>query len=167
MPQEDPDLEEEEQIEAGLLEDYGVEVLDQLHLVAADYVKNVSAHLVAPALPGVSTGVAEGFMAYLSLRGGGWAVAQATTHQAADLPRWAVYTPRATITVRDGIATVTTADGTETYTPPSRIESFWENLYAAIRTGAELRCSPVEIVRAMKLHEAAIQSLGAGEPMTI
>ena len=167
MPQEEPDVEAEEEIDAGLLADYGVEVLDQLHLVAGDYVKSVSAHRIAPPAPGAVSGAAEGFMAYLSLRGGGWAVAQATTHQAADLPRWAVYTPRATVTATDGMATVTTADGTETYGPPARTEGFWENLYAAVRSGAELKCPPVGIVRAMKLHEAAIDSLGAGEPITI
>jgi scyllo-inositol 2-dehydrogenase (NADP+) len=167
LPQEEPDLGDEEAIEAGLLAEYGVETLDQLHLIAGDYVKSVSAHLLAPPAPGAASGAAEGFMAYLSLRGGGWAIAQATTHQAPDLPRWAVYTPRATVTARGGVATVTTAEGTETYTAPSRIESFWENLYAAVRSGAELKCSPVEIVRAMKLHEAAIESLGEGEPVTI
>jgi scyllo-inositol 2-dehydrogenase (NADP+) len=167
LPHEEAEAEAEEEIDVGLLEDYGVEMLDQLRLVAGDYVKNVNAHLIAPAAPGAAPGAAEGFMVYMSLRGGGWAVAQATTHQAGDLPRWAVYTARTTITARDGIATVITGGSTETYTPPSRIESFWENLRAAIRTGADLKCSPVDIVRAMKLHEAAIESLGAGEPVTV
>jgi predicted dehydrogenase len=158
---------EAEEFEAGMLAEYGVEMLDQLHLIARDYVKSVNAHLIAPALPGATAGAAEGFMVYLALRAGGWAVAQATTHQAADLPRWAAYTPRATITARDGTAVVAKADGTETYTAPSQTEGFWENLYAAVRTGADLKCPPVDIVRAMKLHEAAIESLEVGEPVTL
>ncbi len=152
MPQDEVDLEEEEAIEAGLLGDYGVEVLDQLHLVAGDYVKSVNAHLIAPPLPGVSPDAAEGFMTYLSLRGGGWAVAQATTHQAPDLPRWAVYTARATVTARDGIATVTTADGTETYTPavPHR-----ELLGEPLRRHPRGRGAEVLAGRDSARHEAA------------
>lgn len=167
LPQEEPDPGAEEEIEVGLLAEHGVEMLDQLHLVAGDYVKSVSAHLMAPPSPGAASGAAQGFMTYLSLRGGGWAIGQATTHQAPDLPRWALYTPRATVTAKGGIATVTTVEGVETYAAPTRVESFWENLHAAVRSGAELKCSPVEIVRAMKLHEAAIESLGDGEPVTI
>ena len=161
-----PEDEESEEVPVGMLGEVGVEVLDQLHLIARDYVKSINAHLIAPA-PGAGSGSAEGFMVYLALRGGGWAVAQATTHRAADLPRWAAYTPHATITARDGSATVITAEDTKTYTASSETEGFWANLYAAIRRGGELKCSPVDIVRAMKLHEAAIEALQLGEPVTV
>jgi len=158
----DQEPEDEEEVVTGMLADEGVEVLDQMHIIAGDYVKSVDAHVIVP-----TPGGAEGFMIYMSLRGGGWAIGQATTHKPADLPRWVVYTPRATITVRDGRAVVTIGEETMTYNAPEQIEDFWDNLYHAVRSGAELKCSPVDIVRAMKLHEAALESVELGEAVTI
>ena len=158
---------EPEEVDVGMLGECGVEFLDQVHLIAGDYVKNVNAHRIAPAAPGAPSGSADGFMVYLALRRGGWAVAQVTTHRPAGLPRWAVYTPHATVTARGGSAVVITATTETTYTAPSQVQGFCDNLYAAVRNGAELKSSPVDIVRAMKLHEAAIESLLLGEPVTI
>ena len=65
------------------------------------------------------------------------------------------------------MAVVSTGDQRRTCEAPAGVEDFWENLYGAIRNGAQVKCHPVDIVRAMKLHEAALESAELGEPVTI
>lgn len=158
-------LEEEPETEApeGLLEREGVALMDQLHLLAHGDVRRVNAHRMMERVRETE----EGFMVYLALRSGGWAVGQATPHEAEDVPRWAAYTPHGTAVARDGRAVVTVEEQEVIYQAPADVEDFWDNLYAAVRQDAKLKVSPVDIVRAMKLHEAAIESVEAGEAVTI
>ena len=147
----------------GLLERVGMVMLDQMHLLLRADVKSVSAHLQRPA-PGAPE---DGFLLYLPLRSGGWAVGQASAQAGMGLPRWTLYTARAAFSASGGQAVVGTADGARTYAAPEAGEGFWENVYSAVRHGADIKCHPADIVRAMKLHEASLQSAELGEPVVI
>ncbi len=147
----------------GLLGREGLALLDQLHCVADDYVKNVTAHVLVRTPPERQ----EGFMVYLSLRGGGWAVAQASTALAPDVPRWVVHGPLGSITVSGGRARAALDGDLRDYVPPEPPEGFWDNLFMAIRHEAEPKCPPAQVVRAMKLHEAAMESVERAGPVTI
>lgn len=145
-----------------LLSDLGLPLLGQMHLLLDQDARSVSAHLDRPA-PGADEAA---FMVYMPLRKGGWAVAQAACGPTG-LPRWTLYGTRVVITASDGQATVT-ADGQQrTYAAPPPAETFWENLYRAIRHGAEPLYHPAGIVRAMKLLEAARESAELGRSVTI
>jgi len=147
----------------GLLPEYGAELLDQVNMVVRQDVGQVRTHALrtAPGRPDT------GFSLYLSLRGGGCAVIQAGRHPVRDVPRWLVTTRGATFTVRDGVARVVAGEQRREYPAPPEPVDFWENLYAAVRNGAELKCHPVDIVRAMKLYEAALESAETGQPAVI
>ncbi len=149
--------------QAGLLESVGIKLLDQVNLVLAQDVRSVSAHA-----GGAGAGrPARSFLVYLPLRGGGWGVCHAAPPAGAPLPRWVVHAGASTFTARDGRAVVS-ADGEErTYEAPLGEQDFWANLYAAVRRGEPVRCHPAEILRAMKLHEAALASIEAGEPVVV
>ncbi|MHC4481849.1 MAG: Gfo/Idh/MocA family protein [Planctomycetota bacterium] len=160
------ELEAPEEADAGadgLLQKVGMGLLDQAHLLLTDDVKSVAAHLQRPA-PGVAD---DAFLVYMPLRGGGWAIVQASRQARAGLPQWTAYTARATFTVRDGRAVVLAGGQERTNDAAQDCEGFWENVHAAIRHGAELACHPAGIVRAMKLHEAALASAELGEPVTV
>jgi len=148
----------------GLLEQVGQAALGQMHLVLSEDVRSISAHLHRPAPEAPD----EGFLLYLPLRKGGWAVCQASRNERAGLPRWVVYAGQTAVTVNGGAAVAVTADGGQrTYRTSEQRADFWQNLYAAVREGAELKCHPADIVRAMKHHEAAMSSAELGEPVTI
>ena len=53
------------------------------------------------------------------------------------------------------------------YEAPAEVEGFWDNVHSAVRLGAELLYHPADIGRAMKLHEAGLESAELGEPVTI
>jgi predicted dehydrogenase len=147
----------------GMLEEVGLNVLYQMRLLVRADIRCVSAHLLR-ATPG---GPEQGFLLYLALRGDGWAIAQVGTDEAAGLPKWVLQAPHATFTASDGNATVATGGERRTYAAPDGRQGFWANLYDAVREGTRLKCHPVDIVRAMKLHEAALESIELGEPVTV
>ncbi len=146
----------------GLLERIGVSLLDQVHLLLGADVSAVSAHRQAAGREDD-----DGFLLYLTLRGGGWAICQASPHVAAELPRWVLYTRNAAFVARDARAHFISGEQRRTYEAPAEEEDFWANLHSAVRHGAEPNCHPVDIVRAMKLHEAALRSAELGEPVTV
>ncbi|MFO8007451.1 MAG: Gfo/Idh/MocA family oxidoreductase [Candidatus Brocadiia bacterium] len=161
------DDEEEQTAEPGepddLLERHGFALLDQLNLVADRDIKDVTAHVIR-AGPGRA---AEGFLLYLNLRQGGWAIAQMDRRRLQGAPAWLVRAGSSVLTTTGG-QTVVTADGKRRdYGLPQRAEGFWQDLYEAVRHGAEPRCHPVQIVRAMKLHEAAEISAEEGRAVTL
>jgi predicted dehydrogenase len=147
----------------GLLPEYGVDLLDQVNMVVDQDVGEVRTHALraAPGRPD------EGFTLYLSLRGGGCAVLQAGRYPVEEAPRWLVTTRGATFAVREGVARVAAGEQRREYSAPAEPDDFWENLYAAVRDGAELKCHPVEIVRAMKLYEGALESAETGQAAVI
>ncbi|KPK65414.1 MAG: hypothetical protein AMK73_03020 [Planctomycetes bacterium SM23_32] len=145
-----------------LLEEAGLALLDQVHVLVRQDVKSVSAHLQRP----YATAPDDGFLIYMPLRTGAWVVCQAVRGAAGELPSWRLYAPGATFTAEGGRAVVTAGGERRTY-QPSLQEGFWDNLYAAVREGADLKCHPAEIVRAMKLHEAALASAESGEAVTV
>ncbi len=145
-----------------LLKQAGVSVLDQMNLLLKADVGTVSAHR-----QGSRPGAADGFLIYLALRGGGWAICQASRHAVAALPGWVVYGPNAAFVAQDGKADFVAGEQRRTYEAPTAPEDFWANLHSAIRYGAEPMCHPVDIVRAMKLHEAALRSAELGEPVAV
>ncbi|MGD2174221.1 MAG: Gfo/Idh/MocA family oxidoreductase [Candidatus Brocadiaceae bacterium] len=147
----------------GLLAREGFALLDQLNIVIREDVRDVTTHLLAPG----PNRPDEGFLLYLSLRNGGWGLAEAAPNQVEALPRWTLHTASATFCAREGVVLVSAGDQRRTYRAPSAPESFWDNLYSAVRGDAELKCHPLEIVRAMKLHEAALESAETGLPVTI
>jgi predicted dehydrogenase len=147
-----------------LLSEAGIEVLDQVHMLLRDDVKTVSAHLQAPA-----TGAPDdGFLIYLPLRLGGWAIAHAARRAIPALPAWLVHTPGMTFTTSGGRTVAATSAGEErVYEAPAERVDFWENLFGAIRQGEPVKCHPADVVKAMKLHEAALASAETGEPVSI
>lgn len=147
--------------DAGPLETMGLAVLDQMHVLLRQDVTSVSAHVEARA-----GGTVDGLLLYLPLRDGGWGVGRITRRPVAGLPRYVAWTDGATVTAADGQARTLTPDG-ETTCEAGEAVDFGENLFAAIRHGAELKCHPVDIVRAMKLHEAALRSAETGRPAAI
>ncbi len=147
----------------GFLQACGVEVLDQIRTLVDRDVRDVSTHLLSR-MPG---GPDIGFFLYLSLREGGWATVQAGGQPKPSVPRWVVHTPGAAVVAQGGTAVVTAGDQRRSYGTPADPPDFWENLYAVIQGEGELKCHPVEIVRAMKLHEAAILSAETGKPETV
>jgi predicted dehydrogenase len=146
----------------GLLTSEGMALLDQMHVLLRQDVKSVSAHVRRPS----PRAPEDAFMIYLPLRNEGWAVCHAARGGPTDLPTWRVETAGATFTARGGRAAVVAGDSERSYQAPAG-EGFWENLRAAVREGAPPKCHPAEIVRAMKLHEAALASVEAGEAITI
>jgi len=144
----------------GALEALGFAMLDQVCVLLDDDVASVAAHAVGGTLQG-------GFLLYLPLRRGGWAVVQASRHLPEGMPRWVCYSARASFVAVDGQVEVNFSGRKRTYAAPETREDFWENLYAAVRTGGQLKCHPVDIVRAMKLYEAALESAESGEPVTV
>jgi predicted dehydrogenase len=145
-----------------LLEDIGLTVLDQVHLLLSEDVRSVSAHMNRRAPDAEEAG----FMIYMPLRKGGWAAAQAACGPIG-LPRWTVYGPRVVITADAGHATVVSDGETRTYDAPPPPDTFWDNLRRTVREGDDLLYHPASIVRAMKLLEAARESAEVGEPVTI
>ncbi len=147
----------------GLLERMGLALLDQVNVLVREDVRDVSAHLLRPA-PGRPE---TGFLLYLPLRNGGYALARAGRDAVEGLPRWVVTTRGATFSAADGAAAVLAAGERRVYRAPKEAQGFWRNLHDAIRTGAELKCHPRDIVRAMKLHEAALESAETGRRVTV
>ncbi|NLW51515.1 MAG: Gfo/Idh/MocA family oxidoreductase [Candidatus Brocadiaceae bacterium] len=145
-----------------LLDDIGLAMLDQVHLLLDQDVRSVTTHLNRPA-PGADE---AGFLVYLPLRKGGWAAAQAACGPTG-LPHWTLYGAHATITAQGGRAIVTTDGATRSYEPTPRREAFWDNLHAVLREGAAPLYHPAGIVRAMKLMAAARESADRGDPVTI
>ncbi|MHC5035190.1 MAG: hypothetical protein ACYTFZ_09155, partial [Planctomycetota bacterium] len=141
----------------------GMALLDQVRLLLSDDVKSVAAHLRRP----TPVSPDEGFLVYMPLRSGGWAIAEACRGRGVGLPRWAVYAARAGFRVDSGVATVLTGGEERTYGAPPQDEGFWQNVRAALRSSADLRCHPADIVRAMKLHEAALESAETGSPVVV
>jgi scyllo-inositol 2-dehydrogenase (NADP+) len=145
-----------------LLSDVGLPILDQVNLLLSDDVRSVTAHLRRPAAQADETS----FIVHMSLRKGGWAAAQAACGLTG-LPHWTLYGPHEVITAAGGRATVTSDCEQRTYDAMPLQETFWQNLYEAIRHGTELLYHPAGIVRAMKLLEAARESAELGEAVTI
>ena len=139
------------------IEAAGLRVLDQLNLLARADVASVAAHVV--------TGRADA-MLYLPLRGGAWIVAHLARIQPPGTPRFVIARPDATIAVAGGSAAVHSPEGLTAVRAPAPVD-FWANLHAAVRGAAEPKCHPVDIVRAMKLHEAALASARDGEPASV
>ena len=148
----------------GLLDRLGLPVLDRVNLVLGQDVKSVNAHARRPVAP--AGGRESAFLIYMPLRSGGWAIVQAAFGPTG-LPCWTLYTAEAVITAGEGRAAVLSGEDVRTYDPPPREETFWERLYRAVRQGAEAPCHPAGIVRAMKLLEAAYESIETGDPVTI
>jgi xylose dehydrogenase (NAD/NADP) len=147
-----------------LLAEAGIEILDQVHMLLRDEVKMVSAHLQVP----VAGGPDDGFLIYLPLRLGGWAVAHAARRTVPALPAWLVYTPGMTFTASGGRTVgATPAGGERAYELPAARVDFWENLFGAVRRGEALKCHPADIVKAMKLQEAALESARTGDPVSV
>ncbi len=152
-----------EQKPTGLLETVAFSLLDQINLLAGRDARDVSAYPLRPA-PGRPD---VGFSLVLPLREEGCAVAQAGQHADETLPRWIVRTRGTTIVAAQGRAVVLADGQRRVYQAPRRADDFWTNLHAAVRSGAGLKCNPRDIVRAMKLHEAALESAGQGEPVPV
>ncbi len=147
----------------GLLAQVGAALLGPMHLLLKGDVKHVQAHVQVAGVGGPEIG----FLIYLSVRQGGWGISRTSRYAAVGLPRWVLYTSHAAFTATGGKAHVVANDQVRTYEASGPAEDFWQNLHAAIRDGAELKCHPVDIVRAMKLHEAALESVALGEPVTV
>ncbi|MCD6416432.1 MAG: Gfo/Idh/MocA family oxidoreductase [Planctomycetes bacterium] len=148
---------------AGLLETHGMEMLDQIRIVVDQDIGHLNARLLRRRAGGPE----HSFHLYLSLREGGWAGVHAGPGAVEGLPAWFVQTPGANVVVRDGVATVQAGEERRVYHAPDRPESFWDNLYDVIRNGAAPKCHCLEIVRAMKLHEAALESAETGQSATV
>jgi hypothetical protein len=111
----------------------------------------------------------------MPLRNGGWVAVDAALAEGAGpagrscgaWPRWLAYAGGVEVRVADGRAVVGTGSEQRCYDAPTPPAGFWDNLHAAVRDGAALACHPAEIVRAMKLHEAALEAAELGEPVTI
>jgi predicted dehydrogenase len=154
--------------EGGALEAIGLAVLDQAHVLLPQDVKTVSAHVVGSSAQVAGAGAAGGgFLIYMPLRSGGWAIAQAGRETDPPLPTWVIHIPGGVITVQGGRAIASTSTGRRTYEAPPATEGFWENLRRVVREGAEPKCHPADIVRAMKLHEAALLSAADGDAVAI
>jgi len=147
----------------GLLERFGMAMLDQMRCVLREDVKSVNAHLLRP----TPAAADAGFLLYMPLRSGGWAVCHAASRAVGALPGWVLYTAQATFAVGHGRAVVSTGGEERTYLSPEAPVAFWDNVHAAIREGAELACHPADIVHAMKLAEAASESAELREPVTV
>jgi len=147
----------------GLLEAFGFDLLDQFQTLIDGDFKSVSAHLYRSR----QGGPVEDFFIYIAMRGQGWATLHGSLFSGAALPRWTAFVPGAVIVASGGQAVLHDADGARVLEQPGEPEAFWDNLYRAIREGAELKCHPVDVVRAMKLHEAALESAEVGEPITL
>lgn len=140
-----------------LLEAAGMAVLDQLNILARQDVCSVMAHADAPE----GHAGRRGFLVYLPLRNGGWAIGRAGPDNPAGLPRFVLSTPSATFTARDGTAEARRAEGPRRYRADPA-PGFWDDLHRAVRRGGEPAGHPVDIVRAMRLHEAALSAVEAG-----
>ncbi|MHC4481073.1 MAG: Gfo/Idh/MocA family protein, partial [Planctomycetota bacterium] len=146
-----------------LLQEAGMHLLDQVNLLLTDEVKNASAHLERP----TPRSADDAFLIYMPLRRGGWAVVRAQRGPGARFPGWVLYAGGAVFEAREGVAEVVSDSDRRTYDPPPLTESFWANVHAAVRRGEAPACHPADIVRAMKLHEAAQQSAELGEPVVL
>lgn len=145
-----------------LLEQMGTRLLDQVRTLLEGEIKSVTTCLYPR-----EDGLEREFLLYLSLRSGGWGTLRASLVPAAHVPRWIAFTPSASLTGDDEGVVVEGENGTKTCTPTGEPEDFWRNVHAAIRSGATLKYHPVQIVRAVKLWEAALSSAEDGGPAVI
>lgn len=132
-----------------------IAALDQVNMLVRQDVASVTAHVGA-----------SGTFLTAPLRDGGIATVRLGPVAGTGLPSWSVTSTGVTATVTDGAAVVTKGDDAATHDPPEAID-FWANLHAAIAGRAEIACHPVDIVRAMRLAESAIESAETGEPATV
>ena len=154
---------EPDQKPTALLETVAFALLDQINLLVGRDGRDVSAYPLRPA-PGRPD---VGFTLVLPLRREGCAIARAGHRADERLPRWVVDTRGTTIVAGGRQAVALAGDQRRVYDAPVEAEGFWVNLHAAVRHGADLKCATRDIVRAMKLHEAALESAGLGEPVPV
>ena len=157
----------EEQREAigpgGLLQTVGMDLLDQLRLLIEGEIKSVTTHLHCPRPDGPE----DHFLVHLALRNGGWAVLQGSLERRGKMPRWAAFVPHASFVADESTVTVESGNEARTYGPPAGRTGFWDNLYDVIREGRQVKCQPVEIARAFKLWEAALDSAESRETVRL
>lgn len=143
-----------------LLDVFGFEMLDQLQMLVTTEIKSVSTHVFRPH----EGRPAQHFMIHVAMRGEGWAALHGSVLARAGHPQWTAYTPDAIFTAEGGESVLHESEGSTPLEAGPPAADFWENLFLAIREEARLKCHPADIVRAMKLHEAALESTTLGEP---
>ena len=146
-----------------ILDEYGLELFDQLNMLHAGEVGAVETLVYRPR----EEAPAEHFCVNLSMRDRAWASLQGSIYGRGELPSWSAFAPGSVFTVSDGAVTIHGPTGTEVQDEGTAPEDFWDNLYRSIREGEPLKCHPADIVRAMKLHEAAVESAELEEPVTL
>ncbi len=167
MADDEPDLlEPDTRVDVspdGALSRTGMGLLYRVRMLVREDIKSVSAHLQQP----VSGSPDRSYMLYIALRNGGWVVVQCSRHLGTGLPRWVLHSRNVTFTALDGVAAARTDGEERRYAAPEKVQGFWTNLLAAVRGDADPKCHPADIVRAMKLHEAAIASAEVGEAVVL
>lgn len=146
-----------------LLESSAFAMLDQLQMLIEGDVKSVSTHVYRPQ----EGRPVQHFCIHVSMRGYGWAALQGSAYAGANHPGWTAYAPGMVFTAEGGEAAVHEPEGSAPVEQGPAAADFWENLYGAIRDKEELKCHPAQIVRAMKLHEAVLESARLGEPVVL
>jgi len=146
-----------------LLEAFGFELLDQLHMLTEGEIKSVTTHLYSAR----EGGPVQHFFISIAMRKRGWATLQGAVDMPASLPRWRAFAAGMVLTATCGQVTIHDNEGARSLEGVVEPDDFWTNLYEAVRQGADLKCHPVDIVRAMKLQEAALESAEIGEPVTL
>ncbi len=146
-----------------LLDVYGFEMLDQLQMLVSTEIKSVSTHVFRPH----ESRPAQHFMIHVAMRGDGWAALHGSVLARSGHPQWTAYTPDAIFTAEGGEAVLHEREGSTPLEAGPPVEDFWENLFLAIREEAPLKCHPADVVRAMKLHEATLESARVSEPTVL
>ncbi len=150
--------------DGGPLAQHGLAMLDGMRLVMGMDVRSVSAHVQRRGTDGPESG----FLIYMPLRNGGWAIGQASLLTPAEVSRWQVQTAHAAFASAGGRAlAVGTAGETDAHEAPAEVDDFWDNVHAVVRHDAAPLYHPAEIARAMNLHEAALESAELGEPVAL
>jgi predicted dehydrogenase len=146
-----------------ILDEFGFELFDQLNMLHGGEVGSVNTLLYRPR----EGAPPEHFCVNLSMRNRAWASLQGSIYGQGGLPSWCAFAPGSVFTVSGGSATIHGPTGTDVQEGGTAPESFWDNLYRAVREDEPLKCHPADIVRAMKLHEAAVESAEVEEPVTL
>jgi predicted dehydrogenase len=139
---------------SGLWQDSLLCVMDQANLLVRTDFASVAVH------------GGDEAMLYMPLRDDNVVIGRIGPSEGLNIPAFAFSAYHGRGHVSEGIASVSGESDSRTYESASAID-FWENLADTIQGRAEVACHPVDIVRAMRLQEAAQEAEATGRAGTV
>jgi predicted dehydrogenase len=146
----------------GLLVKHGVDLLDQTLLVLGTEVRDVRTFVRER-----REEVDWHFRVELSLRNGGWAVTEMMAGAPTAPPRWTVLGETGCLRSEGERLIRWAPDGGEEGGAEFPQIDFWQNVHGAVTSGVPLENTARQIVRAFRVWEAALESIGEPGPVSV